>query len=83
MPNGRSAEVGSQEYHFTCDCGWNGLETDIERWDVQVDRDRVVRRCPGCGNPIPEWGTFPSIDSVARIAKGDLRDELKAAGVYD
>ena len=83
MPDERSVEVGAQEYRFACDCGWAGTETDVERWDVQEDRDRVVRRCPGCDEPVPEWGAFPSIDGVARIAKGDLRAELEAAGVFD
>ena len=83
MSEKRDVSVGAQEYRFSCDCGWAGLETDIDRWDVQTDRDRVVRRCPGCDEPVPEWGTFPSIDGVARVAKGDLRAALDAAGVLD
>lgn len=83
MPTERRVEVGAREYGFTCDCGWSGTETEIEQWDVQRIRDRVVRRCPGCGEPVPEWGTFRPIEGVARIAKGDLRAELEAAGVYD
>lgn len=83
MPNERRVEVGSREYGFACDCGWSGTETEIEEWDVQQGRDRVVRRCPGCGEPVPEWGTFSPIDGVARVARGDLRAELEAAGVYD
>ena len=83
MPNERRVEVGSREYGFTCDCGWSGTETGIEQWDVQRTRDRVIRCCPGCGEAVPEWGTFRPIDGLARIAKGALRVELEAAGVYD
>ncbi len=64
-----------------CRCGWEGIDADIEAWDVQLERDRVVRRCPGCGEPVPEWGTIASIDGATRIARGPLRDSLVEADV--
>lgn len=72
MTHHRRVTIGRQETRFQCDCGWEGTESDITDWDVQQDRDRVVRQCPNCEDPIPEWGTFRPIDGVARIAKGEL-----------
>ncbi|MFB6295858.1 MAG: hypothetical protein ABEH66_03335 [Halobacteriales archaeon] len=66
-----------------CSCGWEGIDADVESWDVQVERDRVVRECPGCGRPVPEWGTLPSIDGAAKIARGPLNDALVEAGVIE
>ena len=39
---------------LTCRCGWQGYDDDVTDWDVQVERDRVVRCCPSCGDPAPE-----------------------------
>lgn len=80
MAHQRGIEVGRQEMLFECDCGWEGTESAITDWDVQQDRDRVVRQCPNCDNPIPEWGTFRPIDGVARIAKGNLQESLQDSG---
>jgi hypothetical protein len=59
-----------------CDCGWEGVDADIESWDIQRERDRVVRRCPDCGSPVPEWGTLQPIDGAAQIARGPLQEAL-------
>ena len=64
-----------------CGCGWEGTDADIDDWDVQHERDRVVRVCPGCGRSVPEWGTLPSVEGAARIARGPLREALDDAGV--
>jgi hypothetical protein len=61
------------------DCGWEGTDADIEEWDVQADSDRAVRRCPGCGDPVPEWGTLRPLDGAAQVARGPLREALAAA----
>lgn len=66
-----------------CTCGWRGPDDAIEDWAVEQDRDRVVRRCPDCGEPVPEWGTFPSIKGAATLAHGSLRAALVDAGVLD
>ena len=66
-----------------CDCGWEGTDADIEAWDIQPARDRVVRRCPACNRAVPEWGALPSIAGAANIARGSLRDALVDAGVVD
>lgn len=79
----RSVEMGRKEMHLRCDCGWAGAESEVTDWDIQRSRDRVVRKCPNCGEPVPEWGAFRPIDGVARIAKGPLRENLEAAGVLD
>jgi len=68
---------------LTCRCGWEGHDDDIERWDVQRDSDRVVRQCPSCSDPVPEWGTIRPVDAAARIARGPLRRSLVEAGVLD
>lgn len=68
---------------FRCRCGWDGIDADIEAWDVQFERDRAVRVCPDCDDPVPEWGTIASIDGATRIARGSLRDSLAEAGVVD
>ena len=61
-----------------CSCGWDGTDADVVDWDVQESRDRVVRCCPDCGTPVPEWGTIPSIDGARKIARGPLRDALES-----
>lgn len=66
-----------------CHCGWAGIDANIEAWDIQFEYDRVVRQCPNCGDPVPEWGTITSIDGAARIARGPLRKSLAEAGVVD
>lgn len=66
-----------------CTCGWRGPDDAIEDWAVERDRDRVVRRCPDCGEPVPEWGAFPSIDGAAMLARGSLRAALVDAGVLE
>jgi predicted RNA-binding Zn-ribbon protein involved in translation (DUF1610 family) len=76
-------EMGRQEMLLRCECGWEGPESAVTEWDVQFDRDRVVRKCPNCGRPVPEWGAFRSIDGVAQIAKGSIRESLEAAGLYE
>lgn len=63
-----------------CRCGWEGLDADVEDWEIDRERDRVVRRCPSCGEPVPEWGTLRSIDGAAQIARGPLRDALVESG---
>lgn len=63
-----------------CACGWTGVDDEIEDWDVQPERDRVVRVCPSCQEPVPEWGCLEPIDGVARIARGSLADALADAG---
>lgn len=65
---------------LTCHCGWTGHDDDVEDWAVETGRDRVVRRCPDCGDAVPEWGALRPIDGAARIARGPLRDALVAAG---
>jgi hypothetical protein len=66
-----------------CACGWDGLDADVEGWAVETDRDRVVRRCPACDEPVPEWGTLPSVEGAAMVARGPLADALAAAGHLD
>jgi len=66
-----------------CGCGWTGLDAKVEDWAVQDERDRVVRRCPDCGDPVPEWGALRSIDGAAKMARGPLRDALAEAGHLD
>lgn len=73
-----SVSVGDKEMAFTCSCGWYGEERDIEEWDIQSDRDRVVRVCPGCSDPVPQWGTFRPIEGVRPLAGGDLKAALQA-----
>ena len=68
---------------LTCACGWTGYDDDIERWDVEADRDRVVRCCPSCDDSVPEWGTVTSVEGVARVARGPLRAALAEAGTVD
>lgn len=66
---------------LTCGCGWVGHDREVEAWSVEPDRDRVVRRCPDCGEPVPEWGALRTIAGVARIARGPLRESLLDAGI--
>jgi hypothetical protein len=79
----RRVEMGRQEMLLRCDCGWRGAESDVTDWDVQWSHDRVVRKCPNCEEPVPEWGSFRPIDGVARIAKGQFEEALEQAGVFD
>jgi hypothetical protein len=65
---------------LTCRCGWTGHDDDVEDWAIEPERDRVVRRCPSCDEPVPEWGALRSIDGVARLARGSLRESLVEAG---
>jgi len=66
---------------FRCDCGWTGIDSDIETWDVQQEYNRVVRQCPNCNTAVPEWGTLRPISGVAEIARGTLRQSLNKAGI--
>lgn len=66
-----------------CDCGWTGVDADVDEWDVQQDRDRVVRKCPECGSTVPEWGTFSPMEGVVRVARGSLRTTLVEEGIVD
>lgn len=77
----RSFEEPHVELH--CRCGWSGVDADVETWDVQFDRDRVVRRCPDCGDPVPQWGALRPIDGAATVARGPLRRSLVDADVLD
>lgn len=81
MANQPRVMIGAAEYEYDCTCGWHGKESEIDRWDVQQDRDRVVRICPDCGESVPEWGTFGPIEGLIPLARGPLRDSLEAAGV--
>lgn len=62
--------------HLQCSCGWEGVDGDVVKWDVQKERDRVVRQCPSCHRPVPEWGTLRPIGGVVQVARGPLRDAL-------
>jgi len=64
-----------------CRCGWEGADADVEEWAVERDRDRVVRRCPSCGDAVPEWGALRTVAGAARVARGPLAESLAAAGV--
>jgi hypothetical protein len=65
---------------LTCDCGWGGHDDDIESWEVESERDRVVRVCPACSEPVPEWGALGPIEGAARTARGSLRAALTDSG---
>ena len=78
-----SRAVDAPNIALRCDCGWAGTDADVEDWDVQVDRDRVVRNCPSCGRAVPEWGALRPIDGAAMIARGSLREALEDAGVNE
>lgn len=73
--------VGGTETEYRCRCGWHTLESEIEDWDVQHDRDRVVRICPDCGESVPEWGCIAPIDAAARVARGRMATSLTEQGV--
>lgn len=77
MTNHVYVSVGPSEIEYRCDCGWTGLETTLSDWDVQPERDRVVRVCPGCSTPVPEWGTLRPINGVEKVAAGDLEAVLE------
>jgi len=64
---------------YVCSCGWRGRPEAVDSWLVDRDRDRLVRRCPGCDEPVPEWGTFRGLDGVARIARSDVASALEVA----
>lgn len=59
-----------------CRCGWSGHDNEIDDWAVESERDRVVRRCPDCGDPVPEWGVLKPIEGAAKIARGPLKTAL-------
>lgn len=69
------------ELVIRCECGWVGADTDVTDWVVENHRDRVVRVCPSCGEPRPEWGTLHSILGAAQIAHGPLADAIAEADV--
>lgn len=60
-----------------CPCGWEGNDDDIKNWHVEHKRDRVVRVCPGCGEPVPEWGALQPIEGAEKIARGSLLESIK------
>ena len=62
---------------LACRCGWEGRDRDVTDWDVQSDRDRVVRCCPACDQPVAEWGTLTPISGLSSIAKGSLAAALE------
>ena len=63
-----------------CRCGWTGYDDGIEDWAVEQERDRVVRCCPDCGEPVPEWGVIRPIEGAAQIAAGPLEAALRESG---
>jgi DNA-directed RNA polymerase subunit RPC12/RpoP len=65
---------------LTCRCGWTEHNDDVEDWAIERKRDRVVRKCTDCGEPVPEWEAFRPIDGVACLACGSLRESLAEAG---
>ena len=65
---------------LTCPCGWEGILRDITDYELQPERDRILRCCPACGTGVPEWGALGPIDGVARVAKGPLREAIADAG---
>lgn len=69
--------VGASETKYHCVCGWTGLESELSDWDVQSERDRVVRVCPGCSTSVPEWGTLRPIDGVVQVAGDALQATLE------
>lgn len=69
------------ELVLRCDCGWVGADTDVAEWVVESRRDRVVRECPSCGEPVPEWGALRSIHGVAQVAYGPLAEAIAEADV--
>lgn len=76
---GPSVRIGSTAPYIEleCRCGWTGYDCCIEDWMVEHERDRVVRRCPKCENPVPEWGTLQPIEAAARIATGALEASIQ------
>lgn len=66
---------------FRCSCGWEGIDEDVDAWEVQKARDRVVRQCPACGDAVPEWGAIPSIEGAAIVARGPLRRAIDESDV--
>lgn len=78
-----SVDPFGKEVAYSCTCGWRGTESDVSTWFVDEDRNRVLRVCPGCETPRPEWGALGPIDAVARIAKSDLQTQLANAGVLN
>ena len=71
-----SRTYGDPYLQLSCDCGWVGRDADITDWVVQDERDRVLRQCPGCEEPVPEWGAFRPIDALADHAHGSLAEAL-------
>jgi len=66
---------------FRCGCGWRGTDAEVEEWAIDRDRHRAVRRCPDCGEPVPEWGAIRPLAGAARVARGGLARALADAGV--
>ena len=62
---------------FQCDCGWRGYDRDIREWAIRPKRDRIIRQCPSCCKPIPEWGMLGPIDGVAQIAQQSLKAAIE------
>ena len=83
MTDGPRLEPVQEALALTCSCGWEGTLRAITDYELEPDRDRVLRRCPGCGEGIAEWGALGPIDGVARVAKGPLRNTLVEAGVLE
>ncbi|KXA88594.1 hypothetical protein AKJ57_06655 [candidate division MSBL1 archaeon SCGC-AAA259A05] len=81
MRKGSKIESSRKGVKFQCDCGWRGEVGKITDWEIEVDRDRAVRRCPNCGETKPEWGTFPFLKGVKKIAKGSLKKKIEEAGI--
>jgi len=76
MTNEPAVSTGTTETEYRCPCGWVGAESALDDWDVQPDRDRVVRVCPACESTVPEWGCLSPLDGVRSVAEGDLRSAL-------
>jgi hypothetical protein len=61
---------------LTCRCGWEGHDVDIKDWVIDTEHDRTVRRCPSCGEAVPEWGAIQPVEGAAAIAHGPLADAI-------
>jgi hypothetical protein len=85
MSNDSRVSQGFDSPHVAlqCTCSWEGTDADIDGWVVDLASDRAVRKCPDCGEPVPEWGALCGIDGLATVARGPLRRTLADAGVID
>lgn len=61
---------------LACRCGWNGYDVDIDEWVVERERDRAVRRCPSCDEPVPEWGAVRPLTGADAVGRGPLAEAL-------